>query len=95
MTEDETNNIISTAAAELLPTTRIHEQSRFPINDETRLVPIDDATRNASSAQTHSLFAMFYFLFFIVIEICIRNFECARVFSERFCDILKNAQRDA
>ncbi len=93
-TEDETNNTI-TAAAELLTTTRIHEQSRVPIDDATRLVPIDDATRNASSAQTHSLFAMFYFLFFIVIEICIRNFECARVFSERFCDILKNAQRDA
>jgi hypothetical protein len=39
VTEDETNHT-TTAAAELLPTTRIHEQSR---------VPIDDATRNASS----------------------------------------------
>jgi hypothetical protein len=39
VTEDETNNTTTTSAAEL-PTTRIHEQSRFPI---------DDATRNASS----------------------------------------------
>ena len=38
VTEDETNN--TTAAVELPTTPRIHEQSRFPI---------DDATRNTSS----------------------------------------------
>jgi hypothetical protein len=38
VTEDKRNN--NTTAAAELPTTRIHEQSRFPI---------DDATRNASS----------------------------------------------